>query len=154
MKNKIGGIGLVFVDREEEDKSILSQSSKFEYDEVTNNQMELIAAITALQTYYSMRDMFLERGLVSKGVTVYSDSAYVVNGITSHVYKWDMKNGIKSDGGNIKNLSYWRQLYSLHMKTNKTIKFEHIMGHSGQKWNELSDSLAQIQAHGKEVNKR
>jgi ribonuclease HI len=153
MKNKTGGIGLVFVDRNTE-KQILSHSAKYEYEEVTNNQMELMAFIVALQLCRIM--LFTEISQKYKQVTIYSDSAYVVNGYNSHLNKWIARNGLTADGQPVKNLSYWKAVLKMRKVWIYKKKFvvKHIKGHAGEKWNEISDSLAQIQAHGREVNKQ
>ena len=81
----------------------------------TNNRMELMAAIKALTEYKSDDD-----------IVIYSDSTYLVN---------TMMCGWKRN----KNHDLWAQLDEL--KTDK-IKFVHVKGHNGDKYNEMCDKLA------------
>jgi len=61
----------------------------------TNNRMELLAAITALETLSG-----------PSSLTVVTDSSYVKDGITKWIYSWKAK-GWKKKGGEIKNIDLW-----------------------------------------------
>ena len=95
----------------------------------TNNKMELIASINALQK-------------ISKGETVeiYTDSKYVKQGITEWINKWinnDWKTSKKED---VKNKDLWLELHKL----NNSLKIEWIWvkAHAGDPLNEEVDMLA------------
>jgi ribonuclease HI len=82
----------------------------------TNNRMELMAAISGI-------DMLVE----GETATLFSDSQYVVNGITKWITNWK-KNRWTNREGMIKNRDLWERLDQL---TNKhKIKFKWIRGHS------------------------
>ena len=90
----------------------------------TNNRMELKAAIEALKRIHS-----------SSPVTVYSDSQYVVKGITEWIPNWIAKGKIEKNG------DLWMELYKIVM-TFQDIQFMHIKGHNGNIYNEEADRLA------------
>jgi ribonuclease HI len=94
----------------------------------TNNRMELIGAIEALEA--------LKRPC---SVTVYSDSQYVIKGITSWVAKWKLKNWmIKKQP--VKNIDLWQRLEAATLP--HTIEWTWVKGHSGNAGNERADKLS------------
>ena len=97
--------------------------------ETTNNRMELLAAINALES--------LSR---HSTITIVTDSNYVKNGITSWIFGWK-KNGWKTAAKkDVKNADLWQQIDSLSAK--HTIRWEWVKGHSGHPENERVDELA------------
>lgn len=97
----------------------------------TNNRMELMGVIVALRQL-EFRD---------KPVTVYTDSSYVVNGITKGWAKgWRKNNWIKSDKKPAINPDLWGELLDLTAELD--IKFIWVKGHAGNPLNERSDQLA------------
>lgn len=99
----------------------------------TNNRMELTAAIKALEHLKEMKQAATE------ATTVYSDSKYVVQGISSWIVNWK-RNGWKSAQKQpVLNQDLWQQLDAL--KT-PHVTFQHVRGHSGVPGNEEADRLA------------
>ncbi|MEM9967006.1 MAG: ribonuclease HI [Pseudomonadota bacterium] len=97
--------------------------------ETTNNRMELLAAINALQA--------LER---PSDITVVTDSNYVKNGITTWIHGWK-KNGWKSASKKpVKNAELWQQLDTENARHRVT--WEWVKGHAGHPENERADALA------------
>ena len=101
----------------------------------TNNQMELQAVISALHyVYTNYRDIDV--------TTVYSDSKYVVSGITDWIDGW-IKRGWKTSAGEaVQNRELWEQLYSVKKSILSTIVFVRIDGHFGIPGNERCDRIA------------
>jgi len=97
----------------------------------TNNVMELSAALMALAM---LGDKPLE-------VSVYSDSKYLVDGITSWVKGWKRNNWTKK-GGEIANLDLWMKLDLLN--TLHTISWYWVKGHSTNKDNARCDAICNI----------
>ena len=98
--------------------------------DTTNNVMELTAVIEALKLLkYRCK------------VSVYSDSAYVVNAfIQKWIYGW-MKNGWKTSGKEpVKNKELWQELYELTQKHDVT--FYKVKGHSDNEFNNRCDEMA------------
>lgn len=92
----------------------------------TNNRMELMAVIVALET------------LKKEGtqVTIYSDSKYVVDAVTKKwVFGW-----VKKKFKNKKNPDLWRRFLNVYDR--HEVKFVWVKGHAGNEYNEVADKLA------------
>ncbi len=99
--------------------------------ETTNNQMELQGAIAALE--------FLASYKPSNSVDLYTDSKYVLDGITKWIKGWK-KNGWKTkDSKPVKNQEFWQQLDRLNTAN---IRWHWVEGHSGDPDNERCDAIA------------
>lgn len=99
--------------------------------ETTNNQMELQGAIAALE--------FLATHQQSTPVDLYTDSKYVLDGITKWIKGWK-KNGWKTkDNKPVKNQEFWQQLDPLN---SSNIRWHWVEGHSGDPDNERCDVIA------------
>ncbi len=109
----------------------------------TNNQMELLAVQRALE--YA-REHFPKYNII-----VHSDSAYVINGITSWIYGWQKNNWITSTKKPVENKSYWQELIKLKIFFKDRLEFVKVAGHSGHIYNERCDELAVNAALGKDL---
>ncbi|WP_170342684.1 ribonuclease HI [Ruegeria arenilitoris] len=97
--------------------------------ETTNNRMELLAAISALET--------LER---PSKITIVTDSAYVKNGVTGWIHGWK-RNGWKTASKKpVKNVDLWQRLDEAQQRHDVT--WEWVKGHAGHPENERADELA------------
>ena len=97
--------------------------------ETTNNQMELMAAISALET--------LDR---ASTVTVVTDSSYVKDGVSTWIHGWK-RNGWKTAAKKpVKNVDLWQRLDAAQARHNVT--WEWVKGHAGHPENERADALA------------
>lgn len=95
----------------------------------TNNRMELMAAIMALETLASASE-----------ITVVTDSAYVKNGVTGWIFGWK-KNGWKTSAKKpVKNDDLWKRLDAAQERHQVTWTW--IKGHAGHAENERADELA------------
>ena len=95
----------------------------------TNNRMELMAAIRALET--------LTR---PTSVDLYTDSIYVRDGITKWIHGWK-KNGWKNSSKKpVKNEDLWRRLEEV--ANSHIVQWHWIKGHAGHRQNERADTLA------------
>ncbi|MCI5110679.1 MAG: ribonuclease HI [Marivita sp.] len=95
----------------------------------TNNRMELLAAIHALET--------LAR---PSSLTIVTDSAYVKNGVTGWIHGWK-RNGWKTANKKpVKNVELWQRLDEAQQRHNVT--WEWVKGHAGHPENERADELA------------
>ena len=95
----------------------------------TNNRMELLAAIHALET--------LAR---PSALTIVTDSAYVKNGVTGWIHGWK-RNGWKTANKKpVKNVELWQRLDEAQQRHNVT--WEWVKGHAGHPENERADELA------------
>ena len=97
--------------------------------QTTNNRMEMTAAIEALNA--------LKRPCQ---VTIYTDSKYVMDGITKWVFGWQ-KNGWKTaDRKPVKNAELWQAL--LAAAAPHKVSWQWVKGHAGHPENERADQLA------------
>lgn len=106
----------------------------------TNNRMELMGVIVALKNI-PRRDL---------PIRIYTDSSYVVNGITKGwARSWKRNNWIKSDKKPAINPDLWGELLDLIEPLN--ITFHWVKGHAGNPLNERCDELAVAAAKGKNL---
>lgn len=106
------------------------------YRLTTNNRMELLAIIVALEML-KVRD---------KEVIIYSDSKYVIDSVTKGwVFGW-VKKGFKGK----KNADLWKRFLRVHDKNKVT--YQWVKGHANIPGNERCDKLAVAAAHKKETH--
>ena len=97
--------------------------------DTTNNKMELMAPIKALQEVKEQ-----------KQIEIYTDSQYVKLGITNWIHKWIKNNWQTSKKEPVKNKELWMELYEL-TKSHK-IRWIWVKAHAGNTLNEQVDLLA------------
>ena len=97
--------------------------------DTTNNKMELMAPIKALQEIKEQQP-----------IEIYTDSQYVKFGITDWIHKWIKNNWQTSKKEPVKNKELWMELYEL-TKTHE-IKWIWVKAHAGNILNEQVDLLA------------
>ena len=97
--------------------------------DTTNNRMELLAAINALEA--------LER---PSTITVVTDSAYVKGGITEWLRSWKLNNWRTATKKPVKNEDLWRRLDEAAARHQVTWTW--VKGHAGHPENERADALA------------
>ena len=97
--------------------------------QTTNNRMELMAAIAGLEA--------LKRPCQVK---LYTDSQYVLGGITQWVAGWKLRNWRTADKKPVKNADLWRRLDALAAQ--HEIEWRWVKGHAGHPENERADALA------------
>ena len=98
-------------------------------DSTTNNQMELLAAISALE--------ILDRPSKIKIIT---DSSYVKNGVTQWLENWKKNKWKTAARKPVKNAELWRRLDEA--KSRHEVAWEWVKGHAGHPENERADELA------------
>ncbi|TVQ53422.1 MAG: ribonuclease HI [Rhodobacteraceae bacterium] len=95
----------------------------------TNNRMELMAAIAALEA--------LEK---PSAITVVTDSAYVKGGVTGWIHGWKRNGWKTADRKPVKNEDLWRRLDAAAAR--HRVAWEWVKGHAGHPENERADALA------------
>lgn len=95
----------------------------------TNNRMELVAAIRALEA--------LAPG---EAANLHVDSQYVRQGITAWLPAWVRRGWRKADGKPVENEDLWRRLWAL--ASGRRLDWRWVRGHAGNRWNERADRLA------------
>ncbi|NQW07027.1 MAG: ribonuclease HI [Candidatus Pelagibacter sp.] len=114
--------------------AIINQDNKIKkisgsVKDTTNNKMELMAPIMALQEIDK-----------NQQIEIYTDSQYVRLGITDWIYKWIKNNWQTSKKEPVKNKELWIQLYEL--TKSYEIKWIWVKAHAGNTLNEEVDLLA------------
>ena len=102
----------------------------------TNNRMELMAAIKALE--YCFEQEKEQPSL--KLIRIFTDSVYVKEGITVWINNWEKNNWKTTDKKNVKNIDLWKRLKEL-VKSNQ-VEWNWVKGHSRDPMNDLADKLA------------
>lgn len=96
----------------------------------TNNKMELMAVISALRLFKNK----------SWRMDINTDSKYVIGGITKWISVWSHNGWITAKGIPVKNKELWQELCALVQR--HKIDWIHVLGHSGDYYNEKCDKLA------------
>ena len=99
--------------------------------DTTNNRMELLAAINALEAL--TRDT---------EITITTDSAYVKNGVTGWIHGWKRNGWRTADKKPVKNVDLWQRLDALVAGSGHRIDWHWVRGHAGHEGNERADALA------------
>ncbi len=128
-----GGWGAVVFD--ETSKKVTELAGK--EDKTTNNRMEMMAIIKALEN--------APDGLI----TVHSDSKYTITGITQWVFGWEKNDWKTKNKTDVLNKDLWQKL--IDVTKNKEIEWKHVEGHVGIAGNERVDVIANSFARGKEI---
>jgi ribonuclease HI len=105
----------------------------------TNNRMELMAAIRALEA--------LKR---PSQVKLTTDSIYVMKGITAWIHDWKRRGWRTADKKAVKNEDLWRRLDEIAAK--HEIEWHWVKGHAGHPENERADQLANKGIPANEAN--
>lgn len=99
--------------------------------ETTNNRMEMMAAISALEA--------LKRPCV---IDIYTDSSYVRDGITKWIFGWQKRGWKTADKKPVKNVELWQRMLEA-MRPHK-VEWHWVKGHAGHPENERCDELARM----------
>jgi ribonuclease HI len=97
--------------------------------QTTNNRMELMAAIMALEALTKPMQ-----------VKLHTDSQYVKDGITKWLPQWEARGWKTADKKPVKNVDLWQRLQQAAAK--HEVEFIWVRGHSGHPENERADQLA------------
>ena len=97
--------------------------------QTTNNRMELMAAISALEAL----------GRPTQ-ITVVTDSNYVKGGVTGWIHGWKRNGWKTADRKPVKNEDLWRRLDEAQAR--HQVRWEWVKGHAGHEENERADALA------------
>ncbi|MBE3674524.1 ribonuclease HI [Pseudoalteromonas distincta] len=127
-----GGYGIFMIYNGHEKE--MSQGYKL----TTNNRMEMLAAIVALESLTRECE-----------VNLTTDSQYVKQGIESWITNWKKRGWLTSAKKPVKNVDLWKRLDKACSEHNVTWNW--VKGHSGNKYNEIVDDLARDAAGSKDL---
>ncbi len=103
----------------------------FEAD-TTNHRMELTGTIEALAHLARTEGQ----------VAVFTDSTYVIRGITQWIWGWRKNKWKKADGSEVTNQDLWQRLFSLTYTRKPAVIWRYVPGHAGVPGNERCDRIA------------
>lgn len=129
-----GGFGVVVYECNAAEETAILHAHQEQFDNVTNNQMELRAILYAfeLATKYFSHDKCI----------IYSDSAYCVNICNEWIYSWARNNWINNKKKEIENIDYVKALYKYLSTDFFMCQVVKCKGHKEVIGNELADALA------------
>lgn len=107
----------------------------------TNNRMELLAAIEALKVFKASGQ--------NQPVSLYTDSQYVIDGITKWIKGWRKKGWKTAAGKAVLNQDLWETLDQLN---SPLVDWQYVRGHSGNEGNERCDAIARAFSLGKPMS--
>ena len=102
-------------------------------NDTTNNQMELMATIKALENYDNKQK-----------ITIFTDSTYVKDGITKWIKNWKLNNWKTASKTNVKNRELWKKLDTLDKF--HSVEWKWVKAHANNYYNNLVDELAKNKA--------
>ena len=123
-----GGWGVLMRAMKGEDVAKQRELNGGEAD-TTNNRMELMAAIAALEVLTRPTEL-----------TIITDSTYVKNGVTGWIHSWKKNGWRTAQKKPVKNEDLWRRLDEAQAR--HKVRWEWIKGHAGHAENERADELA------------
>jgi ribonuclease HI len=123
-----GGWGVLMVARDG-DAVLKERELQGGEADTTNNRMELMAAISALEALSRPSDLI-----------IVTDSAYVKNGVTTWIHSWKRKGWKTADNKPVKNVELWQRLEAAQAR--HKVEWRWIKGHAGHVENERADALA------------
>ncbi len=121
----VGGWGALIIDNTEE---ITIYGGK---QDTTNNEMEITAAIKALEFISEVSD-----------IDIFTDSKYVMDGITDWIKKWKVNNWKTANKKPVKHSNLWIKLDKLN--NFHATKWHWVKGHSNHRENDIADRLANL----------
>lgn len=129
-----GAGGWCYVDLQECDRGYKTDVVTGGKEQTTNGEMELTAVYKALVKA-------LKSG--AKKVTIYCDSAYVVNAIAkSWLITWNNNGWVTTENKPVKNKHIWEKMFKLLYLKGMNVKMVKVKGHSEDPLNELADKMA------------
>lgn len=110
----------------------------------TNNRMEMTAAIRALASLQAP---------IPDSVALYTDSMYLIRGITQWIWGWRAKGWKNAEGKDVANRELWEELARQVTRLKPTtIDWKYVRGHAGFPGNERCDQIAVAYANGRAID--
>lgn len=138
-----GGIGIRYITIDESGNEVIDDHALPGYKDATNNEMELMACIKALEGAYNHEKIeSVDR------VYVFTDSMYVRDNLVRAMYEWPKQQWLNRDGRPIENAALWKELVRQKKKIYRRVEFRWVKGHSNNPHNKAVDKLAKQSAKG------
>jgi ribonuclease HI len=143
-----GGVGIRFVYVHPDGNETVWDSLESGVERGTNNQMELLAVITALREIQHRRFRTDLLELATK-IDIYTDSQYVVDNVNRAIFEWPKNRWMTRGGPPVQNAELWQDLVRelLRLKRIKRVDIKWAKGHSANSpHNKTADMLAKESA--------
>lgn len=112
--------------------------------ETTNNRMEMLGSIHGLKSL---------KAPYPYPVVMYTDSTYVIRGITEWIWAWRSRGWKNAEGKDVLNRDLWEELSCELLRLKPTpVEWKYVRGHTGIPGNERCDEIAVALANGKRVH--
>lgn len=107
-------------------------------DATTNNRMEITALMESLRHCLQFLDS------PASEIKIFTDSRYVINGITQWIYGWQKKGWVTMSGEAVVNRELWEALHTVWKRAKSLTKvtLDYVPGHAGIAGNERADEIA------------
>lgn len=106
----------------------------------TNNRMEMVGALKALQAIEERTEPTI----------VYTDSVYVIRGITEWIWAWRSRGWKTAEGEPVSNQDVWKELFSVAGRRREFgLEWKYVRGHTGVPGNERCDEIAVAYSKGR-----
>lgn len=131
-KTKFGGWGVVIT----LDNNLVEYFGSYS-EETTNNKMELLAFLSALE--------WCEKNNSDKEIDIFTDSSYIANCFKDGWYlNWEANGWRTSDKQSVKNQDLWKPILELYrkLKEKAEININKVSAHKDNYWNNFADTLA------------
>ena len=102
----------------------------------TNNRMEMTAALEALRTLSKVKT------LTTREIRLYTDSTYLIKGITEWIHGWKKRGWKNAEGKDISNREIWEALDQTIRDGQFKVEWNYVPGHEGYPGNERCDVIA------------
>lgn len=147
-KDAVGAFAYVIIGEGEDGEEIIAEYADA-YRNTTNNRMEMMAVIKALEKLEIITSLEEEKETLFANSAIFTDSAYIHNCLKQKWYvNWQENGWVNSSKQPVKNKDLWERIIPYFNKIN----FYKVKGHAGDKWNEYVDNLAQSQAKNYSLN--
>jgi ribonuclease HI len=133
-----GGWGVIIEERDTSNELRIKELGGRE-EMTTNNRMEMTASIEGLRNTPENSD-----------IEIYTDSEYLMKGITLWIHNWQKNNWRTKDKKDVLNKDLW--LLLLEETQKRKVVWKKVRGHSGDKLNDRCDEIATGFADGKSVS--
>lgn len=139
-----GGVGIVFLEVDEDGHEHPHDYFLQGYLGATNNQMELMAPTLALKAVDRGQSPVDWRAY--RKIVIWTDSSYVTENIVNATHRWPSAGWLGSDGAPILNAELWQQLTQQVRKSRLRVEFKWVRGHKQSIYNKRADKLAKASA--------
>lgn len=139
-KPRRGGIGILFVSVGDDGHEQTHPWPQAGFEQATNNQMELTAAIEAMRGLATRRAPVDAAGF--RRVVVWTDSMYLVDGFVSARSTWPLSDWMTASGNPVLNAHLWKDLMRWSHRVGRPVEVRWVKGHRTSKHNKTADKLA------------